>query len=362
MKKFIGFERGMGIGGWLTNFKRLQLIPKNRHFDLTVGDFEHFFEYITESDIKYIAELGMDHIRLGFDQIVLEEKPFCYRESTFGIIDSFIGWCEKYGLNIVLNLHKAVGNYCDITSETALTDNEALRERFTALWVEFEKRYSAKSEIAFELLNEVCNIPPEKWNGLAEKTICAIRKLNKTRKIIIGPVCWNNPPMLPYLQLFDDENVIYTFHMYEPQCFTHQQGVLRPDMLYYNRKMPYPCDIERYRDFEAVQNGNFSAYPEYEKMDITYIRNYLRPAVDFIKNNPDKILWCGEFGTIRHANIKWRENWMRDVITVLRENGIPYCVWNYLSTPNDGNRFSLVDDDSRKILSENMHNIICGKV
>lgn len=42
--------------------------------------------------------------------------------------------------------------------------------------------------------------------------------------------------------------------------------------------------------------------------------------------NPDKILWCGEFGTIRHANIKWRENWMRDVITVLRENGIPYCL------------------------------------
>ncbi len=31
--------------------------------------------------------------------------------------------------------------------------------------------------------------------------------------------------------------------------------------------------------------------------------------------------------------------------------GIPWCAWNYLSTPNDGNRFSLVDDDARKILS-----------
>ena len=38
---------------------------------------------------------------------------------------------------------------------------------------------------------------------------------------------------------------------------------------------------------------------------------------------------------------------MRDVITILKEWDIPYSVWNYLSTPNDGNRFSLVDDDNR---------------
>ncbi|MBQ9548282.1 MAG: hypothetical protein IJV01_03880 [Bacteroidales bacterium] len=43
------------------------------------------------------------------------------------------------------------------------------------------------------------------------------------------------------------------------------------------------------------------------------------------------------------------------------EHGIPYCVWNYLSTPNDGNRFSLVDDDTRKILSPALLMIIQGK-
>jgi hypothetical protein len=53
---------------------------------------------------------------------------------------------------------------------------------------------------------------------------------------------------------------------------------------------------------------------------------------------------------------------MRDVITVLLENDIPYCVWNYLSTPNDGNRFSLVDDDNRKILSAELADIIGGKI
>ena len=35
-------------------------------------------------------------------------------------------------------------------------------------------------------INEVRNVDPEKWNNLAEKTIAAIRKTNKERKIIIG--------------------------------------------------------------------------------------------------------------------------------------------------------------------------------
>jgi len=362
MKKFTGFEHGMGMGGWLTNYKRFHVLPQHRRLCLTIGDMEHFATYITESDVKYIAELGMDHIRLGFDQIVLEEKPYVYREEIFKYIDNFVAWCKKYGLNVVLNLHKAIGNYCDIKEDVELFDDDELQNRFISLWLAFEKRYSDYNYIAFELLNEVRNVEPEKWNMLAEKTVCELRKFNKTRKIIIGSTYWNSPDTLKDLKVYDDENIIYTFHIYSPFEFTHQRGVLHPGQLYYNRDMPYPCDIERYRDFKAVVFGDPNAYPNYEEMDISYMREALQPATDFVNEHPDKILWCGEFGTIRHTNIKWRENWMRDVITIFKENNIPYSVWNYLSTPNDGNRFSLVDDDSRKILSEEMAKIIRGEI
>ena len=114
MKRFVGFEHGMGIGGWLTNYKRFNVLPMDRRLCLTVGDMEHFANYITEADVAYIASLGMDHIRLGFDQIVVEESPYVYREEIFAHIDRFVGWCRKHGLNIVLNLHKAIGNYDSI--------------------------------------------------------------------------------------------------------------------------------------------------------------------------------------------------------------------------------------------------------
>ena len=85
-------------------------------------------------------------------------------------------------------------------------------------------------------------------------------------------------------------------------------------------------------------------------------------AKRFIEKYPNKILWCGEFGTIRHCDMTSRENWMRDMIKILSEWDIPYCVWNYLSTPNDGNRFSLSDDETRQLLSAKMKKIINGDV
>lgn len=352
----------MGIGGWLTNYKRFNVLPKDRRMLITVGDMEHFESYITEKDIQYIASLGMDHIRLGFDQIVIEESPFVYRKEIIALLHNFVDWCRKYGLRPVLNMHKALGNYCDIADECGLMHDEELQKRFIAIWVMLENEFSGQNDIVFELLNEVVRAEAHEWNALGQRTIEAIRALSRERLIVIGGVDGSQPPALPDMQVYDDENIIYTFHTYAPGEFTHQQGVLVASTLFYNRKMPYPCDdIERYREYYRLVEGH-DAYEEYERMDIQYLRDYLAPVKEWIDAHPDKILWCGEFGTIRHAKIEWREAWMRDMITILKEWDMPYSVWNYLSTPNDGNRFSLVDDDNRRILSDELHKIIIGEV
>ena len=356
------YKKGMGIGGWLTNYKRFNVLPMDKRLELTVGDYEHFESYITEWDIINIKNMGLDHIRLGFDQIVLETEPYVYNERTFKLLEDFVALCQKHGLGIVLNLHKCIGNYCDIEESVTLFDSEELQNRFIALWLELERRFAQNDGVMFELLNEVRDIEPSLWNDLAEKAINDIRRVNKTRKIIIGPTCWNNPNKLHALKIFEDENVIYTFHVYDPAEFTHQRSVLHWMHLYYNRKIEYPGDIEKYREFYRIVHNNHNAYSHVDVMDINYMREIFEPVAQFKKNHPNKVLWCGEFGTIRHADMNSRQNWMRDVITLLKENRVPYSVWNYLSTPNDGNRFSLVDDDTRKILSEEMLQIINGNV
>ena len=121
---------------------------------------------------------------------------------------------------------------------------------------------------------------------------------------------------------------------------------------------------KRYDGFARLirNDENAKAYPGVEAIDYEWIKTQLEPARQFTLDNPDKILWLGEFGTIRHCPIEYRENYMRDLIRFAKENDMPYCVWNYLSTPYDGNRFSLVDDDNRKIVSEEMLKIINGQI
>ena len=357
-----GFECGMGIGGWLTNYKRFNVLPEEWRLKITEGDLEHFDTYITASDIANIRSMGFDHVRLGFDQIVLEEAPGRYRERTFRKIDEFIGWCRSEKLNVVLNLHKAVGNYCDIEEEKKLLDDDSLQKRFIALWLEVERRYHDMPGLAFEILNEVRDVDPAKWNALADRTLAAIRAVNPDRWVVIGSTDWNSPDTLSQLKVWDDPKVVYTFHIYAPFEFTHQRGVLQKHPLYCNMRLEYPSrDVERYRSCRRLAWGENAPYGNVEAIDRDHMARLLKGAFDFARVHPDKILWNGEFGTIRHAPPASRVAYMRDVVSLCREHGIPYCVWNYLSTPNDGNRFSLVDDDTRKILSDELLRACLGR-
>ena len=204
-------------------------------------------------------------------------------------------------------------------------------------------------------MNEV-NGGSEKWNTLYKETVSAIRALNPTRLIMVGSAWGNGVHCLNQLEVLDDPYVVYSFHFYGPHEFTHQRGVLTGNH-YYNRVMSYPSDIEPYRDYNRVMHGH-EGYSGYDRIDKKWIYDQLAPAKAFIEAHPDVILTCGEFGTIRHIKNEHRENWFRDVIAFCDENEIPFTIWNYLSTPYDGNRFSLVDDDFRRPVSEKIIDMI----
>lgn len=360
MSHFDTFRRGMGVGGWLTNYKRFHVLPPSMQ-EITVGDLEHFRTYITEWDARNIARMGFDHVRLGFDQIVLEEEPYRYREEIVGLMERFVLACRAEGMGVVLNLHKAIGSYCDVEQSVSLMEDAPLQDRVIALWEMLEDRFHGDGGIAFELLNEVTDVDPELWNRFSDRMLAAIRRKNPERTVIIGSVYWNYPRALKHLRVSDDENVVYTFHNYEPFEFTHQQGVLQKYPMWYNRKLVYPCDdVARYSEFYTLRDRK-DPYSGLDRIDRRVLENAMADVVGFRRAHPEKILWCGEFGTIRHADAQSRINYMRDSIAFFRENGIPYCVWNYLSTPNDGNRFSLVDDDTREILSPELLRALLGE-
>ncbi len=362
---FDGFMHGVGIGGWLTNYKRLRFLPKEMTYQVTKGDLKHFDAYITESDIRQIASWGADHIRLAFDYLVIEDEntPFIYKEDGFRHLDNCLEWCSRHGLNLVFDLHRASGSMCEFPNDTSMLDEPLKRERFIKLWQTIARRYKSQDgNIAFELLNELCT-PPEyndKWNQLVLETIDAIRQISPERKIVIGGTGFGAVGSLGGLPLIDDPNIIYTFHAYEPVVFTHQLAVNAPLIAAFNQYMEYPGNAADYAEFEIFA-GVSPIYEGFERVDRKWLEHWLLPSIERFRQKSDAPLYCGEFGVIRHADIQSRENYYRDIIGILRENQIAYAAWNYLSTPYDANRFSIVDDWDRKPLLKNLIQLIGEK-
>ena len=95
MKRFEGFQKGVNLGGWISQFAKY--------------DIEHFNTFITEKDIAYIASLGFDHVRVPVDYNVLEDEEGNVIESGFGYLEHCREWCEKNGLNMLIDLHECYG-------------------------------------------------------------------------------------------------------------------------------------------------------------------------------------------------------------------------------------------------------------
>ena len=72
MRIFEGFQKGVNLGGWISQFD--------------VYDKKHFDTFITEADIQKIASWGFDHVRVPVDYILLEEEDGTAREDGFAYL------------------------------------------------------------------------------------------------------------------------------------------------------------------------------------------------------------------------------------------------------------------------------------
>jgi endoglucanase len=340
-----GFERGVNLGGWLAQYGKY--------------DHQHFNTFITKEDITQISDWGMDHVRIPIDYRVIEndEKPYCYHESGLNYIDNCITWCQEKELNVVLDLHRAPGYSFDATEgkNTLFSSTEA-QLRLIALWETIINRYSNQKglRIIFELLNEIVLPSSAPWNILARKLHNAIRAINKSATIMVGGNEWNSVGTIKEIDLFDDPNVLYTFHFYEPLLFTHQKAYWTDDIKLFDKELTYPGIITGLETY-------LEQYPQFRKrlgryiglvMNENGIRKDLEPAIQFSRQT-QKPLYCGEFGVIDRAPKDSSVMWYRDIIRIFREYKIGYACWSYKNMD-----FGLVDSDSHVIHKE-LINIIC---
>ena len=251
------------------------------------------------------------------------------------------------------------GRSATLARAPPLLDQPELQERFVQLWAALAKRYMSEGEdVAFEILNEIVATDRTSWSRLVKRTVDAIRAIDEDRTVVVGSARRNAASEMKRLDILDDERVIYTFPCHGPMELTHQKAAHIPMPATLNRCMGSPGPIQPYLDYRAFIGAGVDGYEGLERMDRTFLERCPQLASDFQQTN-DRAAHRGEFGVTRHADTTSRENYYRDLISLPDEHHVGHAAWNYLSTPYDANRFSIVDDWDREPLSDQLIRIIC---
>ncbi len=323
MREFKGYYKGVDLGGWLSQ------CGKNYNK-------EHYDTFITEKDFEVIKGWGLDHVRVPVDAEVIQEESGELKEDGLAYLDRCMEWCKKYGLNMILDLHKAHGYVFDDEANCQFFYQERLQDIFVNLWSELAVRYGKNRDfVSFELLNEVTSREfAETWNKIAARAVKAIREKDKEIRIVIGGIFNSSIYGLKLLDPPADENIVFTFHCYSPIVFTHQGA-------YWVSKMPqdpkeyafsYPDTVEKYaaRSHELFGNDFDLEYPESltGMMDGRYFDNLMQPALE-IAEKYNVPLYCGEYGVIDLAKPEDLLNWYKDMNSALEKYRIPRAAWSY---------------------------------
>nr|HQU84370.1 glycoside hydrolase family 5 protein [Pyrinomonadaceae bacterium] len=166
-----------------------------------------------------IAKNGFKTVRIpiNFGAWANYEKPFKWQnEEGLKTADSFVKWSLDNNLNTIIDLHHVEFD--------GSVKGAAATERVVWLWKKIAERYKNTNpeEVFFELRNEPHDIDAEEWRKQAEEIIKAIRPIVPNHTLIVGFHDWNSRKALIESKPFDDKNIIYTFHYYDPFLFTHQ--------------------------------------------------------------------------------------------------------------------------------------------
>ncbi len=234
--------RGVGLGNWMLPEGYMWRFgggaDRPRRIEKLVADLagaeyaEKFWKeyrrnYITESDIARIAELGFNSVRPALNsRLFMSEDDGSFREEGFDLLDNLIKWCKVHDVYVIIDMHGAPGGQTGQNIDDSADDQPLLfidtkyQDRLVSLWVKIAARYKDDTTVAaYDLLNEPL---PERTGAakkykdqlepLYQRVAKAIREVDQKHMITVEGCNWANDWSV-FTKPFD-ENLVYQFHYY----------------------------------------------------------------------------------------------------------------------------------------------------
>ncbi|ADW68526.1 glycoside hydrolase family 5 [Granulicella tundricola MP5ACTX9] len=296
--------------------------------DYSAGRLESF---TTPDDFKLIKGLGFDHVRVSIDPDPLIAMPMsgALRPEAMARLDKTVAQLEAAGLNVVLDVHAGQ----DFVGKLANGEDGAAN--FFSFWSEFAKHFAGTDpeKVFFEVLNEPTMTDLYRWEGIQARAVARIRSVAPQHTILATASNYSGIDTLLALEPVRDENVIYTFHDYEPFWFTHQGANWGAQGWIFLRGVPYPATPQTIgKVLGQEQDERVRLWVQrfgYDHWDATRVGMEIAAAADWAQKRGVP-LYCGEFGVYRtYADAKSRDTWISDMRTALESKHICWAMWDY---------------------------------
>lgn len=181
-------------------------------------------------------------------------------------------------------------------------------------------------------MNEPHGISHELWNSIQGEVIETIRSVDSTHTIIVGGADFNSYNSLNKMPTYEDDNLIYTFHFYDPFVLTHQGASWTTPSMADLSGIPFPYALENMPRFPTSLQGTWvqGAFNNYNNEgNANFIKQKIDIAAEFSRQRGVPV-FCGEFGVyIPNSDNQSRVNWYKVVVDYLNESGIAWTMWDY---------------------------------
>jgi aryl-phospho-beta-D-glucosidase BglC (GH1 family) len=313
--------RGLNIGGWLSQIDAIQ----EKDPEKFPGIDTHIETFITSDDFANVKSWGFDHVRVPVDSYLFftdNEEPI---NSRLVNLDRAINLSQLHGLELILDLHECPGHdFADSTHspvQKLFGGDDVYIRKTEKIWAYLAERYGSNDHVLFEALNEPVAPTAKIWNDVKDRLCREIRMHAPSSTIITGSNLWNWPSTFSELTPFDDDNVIYSVHFYEPLLFTHQNApwLLEPES---KAVRDYPSDYGPgfTRKYGLVMSAG--------KWDRARFAKEFGQVNEFRQKYNAAII-CNEFGVYTPVELQAQLRWYDDLLSVLKEMGIGFSYWNY---------------------------------
>lgn len=184
-----------------------------------------------ETDYKKVNSLGFNAVRffIRWQDLYEDAQTLKRRDDGWQWIHDNIEWAATNDVGIILDFHGQPGGFGEPCTGTwpIWTDSES-SDSFIAMWGEIAREFNGeKTILAYDVMNE----PSLPHNGeiiygnLMNDVVKEIRIHDREKLIIVEAITGIEGDADSYLTptwvKVDDENVLYSFHFYEPIWFTH---------------------------------------------------------------------------------------------------------------------------------------------